>query len=174
MKRAATTTPSPAACPICCRIVSVKRIEDLGADAVKILIYYSPFDEPDVNDIKHAFIERIGAECEYYEIPFFLRVRRLRSGGRRRERSGIRQEEARSGDGRDGRIWQAAIQSGRVESGSADQRRVCGRQQRVQGAERRRRTRKRWNFTAKAADIGGEAVHLPERRREQRGIRGDR
>jgi len=25
-----------------------------------------------VNDIKHAFIERIGAECEYYQIPFFL------------------------------------------------------------------------------------------------------
>jgi tagatose 1,6-diphosphate aldolase len=53
--------------------VSVKRIkEDMGADAVKILIYYTPFDDPQVNDIKHAFIERIGAECETYEIPFFL------------------------------------------------------------------------------------------------------
>lgn len=53
--------------------VSVKRIkEDMGADAVKILIYYTPFDDPQVNDIKHAFIERIGAECEDYEIPFFL------------------------------------------------------------------------------------------------------
>ena len=52
--------------------VSVKRIVDWGADAVKILIYYTPFDDPRVNDIKHAFIERIGAECEQYEIPFFL------------------------------------------------------------------------------------------------------
>lgn len=52
--------------------LSVKRIKDLGADAVKILIYYSPFDKPEVNDIKHAFIERIGAECEFYQIPFFL------------------------------------------------------------------------------------------------------
>lgn len=52
--------------------VSVKRIVDWGADAVKILIYYSPFDDAGVNDIKHAFIERIGAECEPYEIPFFL------------------------------------------------------------------------------------------------------
>ncbi len=52
--------------------VSVKRIVDWGADAVKILIYYTPFDEPQVNDIKHAFIERIGAECESNEIPFFL------------------------------------------------------------------------------------------------------
>src|SRR6185437_9344324 len=52
--------------------VSVKRIADWGANAVKILIYYSPFDAEDVNDIKHAFIERIGAECESYDIPFFL------------------------------------------------------------------------------------------------------
>jgi tagatose 1,6-diphosphate aldolase len=52
--------------------LSVKRIKELGADAVKILIYYSPFDKTEVNDIKHAFIERIGAECEFHEIPFFL------------------------------------------------------------------------------------------------------
>jgi tagatose 1,6-diphosphate aldolase len=52
--------------------VSVKRIVDWGADAVKILIYYTPYDETPINDIKHAFIERIGAECETYEIPFFL------------------------------------------------------------------------------------------------------
>ena len=52
--------------------VSVKRIADWGADAVKILIYYTPFDDSNVNDIKHAFVERIGAECEFHQIPFFL------------------------------------------------------------------------------------------------------
>lgn len=52
--------------------LSVKRIKEMGADAVKILIYYSPFDQADVKDIKHAFIERIGAECDTYDIPFFL------------------------------------------------------------------------------------------------------
>jgi tagatose 1,6-diphosphate aldolase len=52
--------------------VSVKRIKEWGADAVKILIYYTPFDDSKVNDIKHAFIERIGAECATHEIPFFL------------------------------------------------------------------------------------------------------
>lgn len=52
--------------------VSAKRIKDLGGDAVKILIYYTPFDDPAVNDIKHAFVERIGAECEAVQIPFFL------------------------------------------------------------------------------------------------------
>jgi tagatose 1,6-diphosphate aldolase len=52
--------------------VSAKRIVDWGADAVKILIYYTPFDTADINDVKHAFIERVGAECEYNDIPFFL------------------------------------------------------------------------------------------------------
>ncbi len=52
--------------------VSAKRIADWGADAVKILLYYSPFDDPQVNDIKQAFIERIGAECETVQVPFFL------------------------------------------------------------------------------------------------------
>jgi len=51
--------------------VSAKRIADWGADAVKILLYYTPFDDAQVNDIKHAFIERIGAECEALQIPFF-------------------------------------------------------------------------------------------------------
>jgi tagatose 1,6-diphosphate aldolase len=52
--------------------VSAKRIVDWGANAVKILIYYTPFDDPKVNDIKHAFIERVGAECESNDIAFFL------------------------------------------------------------------------------------------------------
>jgi tagatose 1,6-diphosphate aldolase len=52
--------------------VSGKRIVDWGANAVKILIYYTPFDDGQVNDIKHAFVERIGAECDSLEIPFFL------------------------------------------------------------------------------------------------------
>ncbi len=52
--------------------VSVKRIVDWGADAVKILIYYTPFDGPEINDVKHAFVERVGAECEFHQIPFFL------------------------------------------------------------------------------------------------------
>ena len=53
--------------------VSVKRLKnEMGADAVKVLIYYTPFDDAAINDVKHAFIERIGAECETYEIPFFL------------------------------------------------------------------------------------------------------
>ncbi|MGA2266960.1 MAG: tagatose 1,6-diphosphate aldolase [Bryobacteraceae bacterium] len=52
--------------------ISAKRLVDWGADAVKILIYYTPHEDGSINDIKHAFIERIGAECEACEIPFFL------------------------------------------------------------------------------------------------------
>ena len=52
--------------------LSVKRIKDMGGDAVKILLYYSPYEDEKINDIKKAFIERIGAECETYQIPFFL------------------------------------------------------------------------------------------------------
>lgn len=52
--------------------VSVKRIVGWGANAVKILMYYTPFEDSRINDVKHAFVERVGAECLAYEIPFFL------------------------------------------------------------------------------------------------------
>ncbi|MGH9558686.1 MAG: tagatose 1,6-diphosphate aldolase [Bryobacteraceae bacterium] len=64
--------PKPGRLPDLLPHVSGKRIADWGANAVKILLYYSPFDAPEVNDIKHAFIERVGAECEFLQIPFFL------------------------------------------------------------------------------------------------------
>ncbi len=51
--------------------LSAKRIKDHGADAVKVLLYYTPFEKPEINDIKHAFIERVGSECEDNDIPFF-------------------------------------------------------------------------------------------------------
>jgi tagatose 1,6-diphosphate aldolase len=51
---------------------SVKRIVELGGNGVKILLYYNPFDDANINTIKHAFIERVGAECAANDIPFFL------------------------------------------------------------------------------------------------------
>lgn len=51
---------------------SVRRLVEAGADCIKILIYYTPFDPPAINEQKHAFIERIGAECAHYDVPFFL------------------------------------------------------------------------------------------------------
>ena len=101
--------------------LSVKRIVDYGADAVKILIYYSPFDETAVNDVKHAFIERIGAECETYDIPFFG-VRRLRSERRRRESARLRQTEARDRKAQHGGVLETGIPCRRFEGGSPHQR----------------------------------------------------
>ena len=51
---------------------SVRRIKEAGADCLKILLYYTPFDPKDVNDKKHAWVERIGDECRANDIPFFL------------------------------------------------------------------------------------------------------
>src|SRR5437764_2037797 len=53
---------------------SVARIIETGADAVKVLLYYDPDDDKSINSVKHAFVERIGAECYAYDIPFFLEV----------------------------------------------------------------------------------------------------
>ena len=51
---------------------SARRLKEAGADCVKILLYYTPFDPKSVNDIKHAWVERIGDECRANDIPYFL------------------------------------------------------------------------------------------------------
>src|SRR5579884_541670 len=51
---------------------SVRRLLEAGAQAIKILLYYNPFDEQWINRVKQAYIERIGAECSALDIPFFL------------------------------------------------------------------------------------------------------
>lgn len=51
---------------------SVLRLKEAGAAAVKILIYYTPFEKQWVNDQKQAWVERIGAECRALDMPLFL------------------------------------------------------------------------------------------------------
>src|SRR5206468_427087 len=51
---------------------SVRRLKEAGADCLKILLYYTPFDPKEVNDKKHAWVERNGDECRANDIPFFL------------------------------------------------------------------------------------------------------
>jgi tagatose 1,6-diphosphate aldolase len=53
---------------------SAYRLAEQGADAVKILLYYNPFDDERTNRVKHAFIERVGAECQAVDKPFFLEI----------------------------------------------------------------------------------------------------
>ena len=52
--------------------LSVRRLHEMGADSVKILLSWTPFDDPQANAEKKVLIERIGAECEALQIPFFL------------------------------------------------------------------------------------------------------
>ena len=52
--------------------LSAKKIKELGGDCVKVLLYYSPFEDKAVNDKKHAIMERIGKECVEADIAFFL------------------------------------------------------------------------------------------------------
>jgi tagatose 1,6-diphosphate aldolase len=53
---------------------SAKRLKEAGADCVKILLYYTPYDDGKINDNKHAWVERIGDECRSNDIPFFLEL----------------------------------------------------------------------------------------------------
>lgn len=54
--------------------LSAKRIKELGANAVKILLYYD-VDEPEwINDYKQVFVERVGSECVGEDIPYFLEI----------------------------------------------------------------------------------------------------
>lgn len=53
---------------------SVRRQKEFGANGIKVLLSYSPYDPAEVNDIKSAWIERIGDECRANDIPFILEL----------------------------------------------------------------------------------------------------
>ncbi|MFQ5816829.1 MAG: tagatose 1,6-diphosphate aldolase [Terriglobia bacterium] len=52
--------------------LTVKQLIAAGADCIKLLIYYTPFDAPTINQEKHAWVARVGAECAQWDVPFFL------------------------------------------------------------------------------------------------------
>jgi tagatose 1,6-diphosphate aldolase len=63
---------TPGRLPDLLDVWSVQRLKAAGADCIKILLYYTPYEKTAVNDLKHAWIERIGSECVAHDIPFFL------------------------------------------------------------------------------------------------------
>jgi len=65
---------TPGRLPDLLDVWSVRRLKEAGADCIKILLYYTPFEKTAVNDLKHAWVERIGDECNYNDIPFFLEM----------------------------------------------------------------------------------------------------
>ena len=63
---------TPGRLPDLLDVWSVRRLKEAGADCIKILLYYTPFDAKPINELKHAWVERIGDECRAHDIPFFL------------------------------------------------------------------------------------------------------
>lgn len=53
---------------------SVFQIKEAGADAVKFLLYYDVDEDEHINQFKHRYMERVGAECLAHNIPFFLEI----------------------------------------------------------------------------------------------------
>jgi tagatose 1,6-diphosphate aldolase len=63
---------TPGRLPDLLDVWSVRRLKEAGANCIKILLYYTPYEKAPINDLKHAWIERIGDECLAHDIPFFL------------------------------------------------------------------------------------------------------
>ncbi|MCG3136349.1 MAG: Tagatose 1,6-diphosphate aldolase [Phycisphaerae bacterium] len=60
--------------PLLLKDWNVARIMEIGADAIKILMYYTPFDAPEINKKKHDWARKIGEECAKHEMPYFLEI----------------------------------------------------------------------------------------------------
>jgi tagatose 1,6-diphosphate aldolase len=53
---------------------SARRLVAAGADGVKVLLYYSQTSPRETNEVKHALMQRVGAECAAADVPFFLEL----------------------------------------------------------------------------------------------------
>jgi tagatose 1,6-diphosphate aldolase len=53
---------------------SVSRLLDAGANAVKLLLYYSSRSSAQTNETKYQFVQKVGAECAESAVPFFLEL----------------------------------------------------------------------------------------------------
>ncbi|MFU1844919.1 tagatose-bisphosphate aldolase, partial [Enterococcus faecium] len=53
---------------------SVLRLKEVGADAVKFLLYYDYEEAEEINRQKQVFVERIGSECMAEGLPFYLEL----------------------------------------------------------------------------------------------------
>ncbi len=53
---------------------SVKHLIESGANAVKLLLYFSSRSSAEINRAKYSFVEKVGAECVAADVPFFLEL----------------------------------------------------------------------------------------------------
>jgi len=52
----------------------VRRLANAGAQCVKVLLYYSLSDAPEIQERKRVWVERVGSECAGCDVPFFLEI----------------------------------------------------------------------------------------------------
>ena len=50
------------------------KAKEMGANAIKTLLYYDCDDEEEINDIKKRWVERVSYECEALGLPHFLEL----------------------------------------------------------------------------------------------------
>ena len=91
----------------------MRRLKEVGADCIKILLYYTPFDAKEINDQKHAWVERIGDECRANDIPFFLEFIGY-DDGLDEKGARLREEEAGDRHRQHGRVHQGALRRRRA------------------------------------------------------------
>ena len=101
----------------------MRRLKEAGADCIKILLYYTPDDPKHVNDIKHAWVERIGDECRANDIPFFLEFIGYEEGADEKG-AGVCEEEAADRRRQHGGVHQGSVRRRRPEGRDADQHEV--------------------------------------------------
>lgn len=51
---------------------SVEKIKKVGADAVKLLLYYRPDSTPEIKEYQENIVKSLGQECKKYDLPFVL------------------------------------------------------------------------------------------------------
>ena len=122
-----------------------------------------------INDIKHAWVERIGGECTAADVPFFLEFVGYEENG---DEKGIEyaKQKPEIVAQEHGRIFQAAIWRGCAESGSAGEHGVRGGHRKpCKGESAYTRDQAKEHFR-RAAAVGEKAVHLSFGGREQRRV----
>ncbi|WP_263366433.1 tagatose 1,6-diphosphate aldolase [Edaphobacter bradus] len=72
---------APPRLPFLYDVWSVRRMKKAGADCIKVLLHYTPFEDSAINDLKQAWVERIGDECLANDIPFVLELLGYEMGG---------------------------------------------------------------------------------------------
>ncbi len=66
---------APPRMPLLYESWSVRRLKhEAGADCIKVLLHYTPFDKPEINQQKKIWVQRVGDECRANDLPFVLEI----------------------------------------------------------------------------------------------------